>query len=144
MMNRIRMLAVLIGLAVVAVPLMASAQCIEVTPGSWDYGDVKIGAGQSQIFTIENCVSSDLYIFLIDIIEDDTGAFSIASAPTEPIIPGWESRDVEVTFAPLSLGTHEAFLRIVSDAPEGETFINLSGVGVRGWSCIRAKAAPSP
>ena len=141
-MNKITMLTVLIGLTVVAAPVIASAQCIEVTPESWDYGDVKIGTSESQIFTIENCTSTDLYIFLIDITEDDTGAFSIVSAPSEPIIPGWESRDVEVIFTPPSLGAYEAFLRIISDAPEGATYVNLSGAGVRGWRWFEVKAAP--
>lgn len=141
-MNRITTLAVLIGLAVLAAPLSASGQCINVVPESWDYGDVKVGTAKSQIFTIENCMGSDLYIFYIEITEDDTGAFAIASAPTDPIIPGWESREVEVTFTPPSLGAHDAFLWIVSDAPEGETFVNLYGVGVRGWRCFEAQAAP--
>ena len=143
-MKRITMLGLLliIGLAVHGAPLSAFAQGIEVTPGSWDYGDVKVGSSALQIFTIENCHGTDLYIFLIDITEDDTGAFSITSAPFPAIIPGGESREVEVTFTPPSLGAHEAFLHIVSDAPEGETFINLSGVGVRGWRCFAAQAAP--
>jgi hypothetical protein len=141
-MNRITTLAVLIGLAVLAAPPSGSAQCIEVTPENWDYGDVKVGTPKSQIFTIENCTSTDLYIFLIQITDDPTGAFSITSAPALPIIPGWESREVEVTFTPPSLGAHEAFLYIVSDAPNSDIYIDLLGVGVRGWRCFEAKAAP--
>jgi hypothetical protein len=142
-MNKITMLGLLIGLAVVAAPLIASAQCIEVTPESWDYGDVKVVTSESQIFTIESCASTELFIFDIEITEDDTGAFSITSAPPCPgIIPAGESREVEVTFTPPSLGVHEAFLRISSDAPEGETYINLSGAGVRGWRCFEAKIEP--
>jgi hypothetical protein len=49
---------------------------------------------------------------------------------------------VEVTFTPPSPGAHDAFLRIISDAPEGETYVNLVGAGVRGWRCFRAKIAP--
>ena len=141
-MNKIRTLALLIGLGLLVAAVSASAQCIDVTPESWDYGGVKVGTSKSQIFTIENCAGTDLYIFLIDITEDDTGAFSIASAPAMPIIPGWESEEVEVIFTPPSLGAHEAFLRVVSDAPEGETLINLSGMGVRRWSYFEAEAAP--
>jgi len=58
-MNKIMTLAVLIGLTVVAAPLIASAQCIEVTPENWDYGDVKVGTGQY------NAVMSDNKVFLI-------------------------------------------------------------------------------
>jgi hypothetical protein len=113
-----------------------------VTPENWDYGDVRVGTGQSQVFTIHSCASTELYIFLIEITGDDTGAFSITSAPSMPIIPGGESEEVEVTFTPPGLGAHEAFLRIISDAPEGETYISLYGVGVRGWRCFEVKVAP--
>ena len=136
-MNRITMLALVIGLVVLAAPLLASAQCINVVPENWDYGDVKVGTSESQIFTIENCMGSDLFIFYIEITEDDTGAFSIASAPSEPIIPGWESRDVEVTFTPPSLGAHDTFLWIVSDVAEPMTGSRRACVealvSVRGW-----------
>jgi hypothetical protein len=142
-MNKIMMLGLLIGLAVLAAPLSASAQCIEVTPESWDYGDVKVGTSESQVFTIESCASTSLLIFEIEITDDNSGAFSITSAPPTPcIIPGGETRDVEVTFTPPSLGAHDAFLYIISDAPSSDIYINLSGVGVRRWRCSEAKIAP--
>jgi hypothetical protein len=142
-MNKITTLALLIGLAVLAAPLSASAQCINVVPENWDYGDVKVGNGKSQIFTIESCASTSLLIFEIEITDDNTGAFSITSAPPTPcIIPGGETREVEVTFTPPSLGAHDAFLYIISDAPNSDIYIGLSGTGVRGWRCFEAKAAP--
>jgi hypothetical protein len=142
-MNKITTLALLMGLAVLAAPLSASAQCINVVPENWDYGDVKVGNGKSQIFTIENCMSVGLTVWIIEIREDTTGAFTIISAPDLPIIiPGGETREVEVTFTPPSLGAHEAFLYIFSNAPGNHTYINLSGVGVRRWRCFEAKAAP--
>jgi hypothetical protein len=59
------------------------------------------------------------------------GAFNVTSAPDVPvIIPGGESREVEVTFTPADLGAHEAILYIFSNAPGNHTYINLSGVGV--------------
>ena len=100
-MNTITMLAVLVWLAVVAAPLTASAQCIEITPESWDYGDVKVGSSESQIFTLYSCADSELLLFAIEITDDDTGAFSVTSGPIPPyVIPGRESRVVEVTFTP--------------------------------------------
>ncbi len=123
--------AFFVGLAILAAPLTVSAQNIDVTPASWDYGDVEVGTSESQIFTIHSCASTALLIFDIEISEDVTGAFACTSAPSTPhIIPGGETREVEVTFAPPDLGAHEAFLHIVSDAPESETFINLFGMGV--------------
>lgn len=141
-MNRITTLALLIGLTVVAAPLIASAQCIEVTPESWDYGDVKIGAGESQIFTLYSCADSPVLLFAIEIVDDPAGAFTITSSPFPGSIPGGETWDVEVAFAPPSLGVHEALLFIEHDAPGYETYINLSGVGVRRWTYFEAEAAP--
>jgi hypothetical protein len=142
-MNKMTTLAVLIGLTVVAVPLIASAQCIEVTPESWDYGDVKAGTGESQIFTIESCASTSLTVYIIEITDDPTGGFAVTSAPDLPVIiyPG-QPEEVEVTFTPTSLGAHEAFLYIFHNAPGNHTYVNLSGAGVRGWRCSEAKIAP--
>jgi hypothetical protein len=134
-MNKVTMLAVLIGLTVVAAPLIASAQCIEVTPESWDYGDVKVGTARSLICTLYSCADSPVFIDVIEIVDDPAGAFTITSSPGPGSIPGRETREVEVTFTPLSLGAHEAFLYIEHDAPGYETYINLYGVGVRGWRC---------
>ena len=142
-MNRITTLALVVGLAVLAAPLSASAQCIEVTPESWDYGDVKVGTGESQIITIHSCATSDLSVFYIGIVEGDFEAFTVSSVPDVPFaLAGGETLEVEVTFTPLGLGTHEAPFWILHDAPGGETSIPLEGVGVRGWRCFEAQAAP--
>ena len=142
-MNKITTLALLIGLGLLVAAVSASAQCIDVTPESWDYGDVKVGTSESQIFTIHSCASTALLIFEIELTGNNIGAFSITSAPSTPcIIPGGETREVEVTFTPPSLGAHEAFLYIVSDAPNSDIYISLSGVGVRRWSYFEAVAEP--
>jgi hypothetical protein len=142
-MNKITMLGLLIGLAVVVAPLSACAQCIQVTPENWDYGDVKVGTAKSQVFTIASCASTSLTVYIIEITDDPTGGFAVTSAPDLPVIiyPG-EPEEVEVTFTPPSLGAHEGFLHIFSNAPGNHTYINLSGVGVRGWRCSEAKIAP--
>lgn len=142
-MNKITTLAVLVGLAVLAVPPSVLAQCLDVTPASWDYGDVKIGTGESQIFTLNNCADTEVFIGVIEITDDSNDAFHIASAPTTPFfIPGWGSEEVEVTFTPPDVGAHEAFLHVRSDDPGEHTYVNLSGVGVKRWRCVEAKAAP--
>jgi hypothetical protein len=142
-MNKITVLGLLIGLTVVAAPLFASAQCIEVTSDSCDYGDVKVGTGESQIITIHSCATSDLTVYYIGIMEDPTGVFSMSPVPDVPFpLDGGETLEVQVTFTPPDLGVHEAFLYIVHNATGGETEIDLSGVGVRGWRCSAAKIAP--
>jgi hypothetical protein len=98
MMNRITMsgLGLLIGLALAAVPLTASAQCIEVTPGNCDYGKVKVGAGETENFTIHSCATSALTIYYIGIVEGAFEAFPVSSVPDVPFpLPGgrhWTSR----------------------------------------------------
>ena len=145
-MNRIMTLAVLIGLAVLAAPLLASAQCIEVTPESWDYGEVKVGTSESQIITIHSCATSGLTVFYIGIMEDAFEAYEITSSVPDvpfslqgsahPDFPEGEILDVEITFTPPDVGVHEAYLYIRHDANGGETRIDLYGVGVRGWRCV--------
>jgi hypothetical protein len=142
MMSRVTMLALLVGLAVVAAPVIASAQCIEVTPESWDYGDVKVGAGEPRIVTLSSCADSPVSLLAIEIIDDPVGAFTITSPPHPIELSGEETWDVEVTFAPSSIGPHEATLFIEHDAPGYEEYITLVGVGVRGWRCFAVQAAP--
>ena len=134
-------LELLIGLALVAVPLIASAQIIEVTPESWDYGDVKFGSSGSQTFTIQG--THEVTMFYIGILEDASGAFAASPVPDVPFaLDDDEPLDVEITFTPPGVGTHTAVLYILHDAVGGETRIPLRGVGVRRWSCFETKAAP--
>jgi hypothetical protein len=142
-MNRVTMLGLVIVLAAVVAPLIASAQCIEVTPGSCDYGDVKVGTGESQTFTIHSCASSAVTVYYIGIIEGDFEAFTTSPVLDFPFpLPGGETMEVEVTFTPPGLGVHEASFCVIHDAPGSETCFDLVGVGVRGWRCFEAKAAP--
>ncbi|NIO10277.1 MAG: hypothetical protein GTO40_20645, partial [Deltaproteobacteria bacterium] len=136
--------ALFLGLAVLAVPLVASAECIDVTPASWDYGDVEVGASESQIITIHSCGATALNINYLEIIKDETGAPSFAYEISSPIpdvpfslqgsahpdFPEGEALDVEITFTPPDVGAHEAFLYITHDANGGETSVTLFGVGV--------------
>ena len=142
-MNKITMLAVLIGLAVLAAPLLACAQCIEVTPESWDYGDVKVGTGESRIITIHSCESTDLTVYYVGLMEGAFEAFAVGSVPDVPfsLLEG-ETLEVGVTFTPPGLGVYEASFCVIHDAPGGETSVDLSGVGVRGWRRFEAKIAP--
>jgi hypothetical protein len=124
--------ALFLGLAILAVPFTASAECIDVTPASWDYGDVEVGTSETQIFTIHSCATSGLTIYYVGIMDDETGAYEITSAvPSVPFaLDGGATLDVEVAFTPPDLGAHEAFLWILHDATGGETYVNVSGVGV--------------
>ena len=120
----------LLGLAVLAVPVTSQAECIDITPASWDYGDVEVGTSESQIFTILSCAESSVTLYIIEIVDDATGAFTITSELPLGVIPGGETREIEVALTPPSLGAHEAFLHIYSNAPGNYTYISLFGTGV--------------
>jgi hypothetical protein len=136
--------ALLLGLAILAAPITASAECIDVTPASWDYGDVEVGTSESQIITIHSCGATALNIGYLEVIKDETGAPSFAYEITSPIpdvpfslqgsahpdFPEGETLEIEVTFTPPDIGTHDAILYIRHDADGGETSINLYGAGV--------------
>jgi hypothetical protein len=143
MMKMITMLALLIGVAVITVPLLVLAQCLDVTPASRDYGDVKVGTGETHIFTLDNCEDTEVFVETIEITDDDIGAFHITSAPVTPFfIPGSGSAQVEVTFTPQVVGPHGALLYIRSDDPRERIFVDLFGAGVKRWRCFSAKVAP--
>ena len=136
--------ALSLGLAILAAPLVASAECIDVTPASWDYGDVEVGTSESQIITIHSCGATALNIGYLEVIKDETGAPSFAYEITSPIpdvpfslqgsahpdFPEGEILDIEITFTPPDVGAHEALLYIRHDANGGVTSVNLYGVGV--------------
>jgi len=133
-----------LGLAILAAPLTASAECIDVTPANWDYGDVEVGTGETQIFTIHSCATTALNINYLEIIADETGSPSLAyeitsSVPDVPFslqgsahpdFPEGETLELEVTFIPPDLGAHNAIIYIRHDADGGVTSVNLYGIGV--------------
>ncbi len=145
-MNRTTTLALVIGLAVVAAPLSASAQGIDVTPESWDYGNVKIGSSSSVVVTITSVEPIPLTVYSVIIVDDPRGSFSVTSAapPPEVTLLQGESIDVTVEFAPSGLGAHSATLRIDSNAepPRDTVYVPLEGLGVRRWRCFETKVAP--
>lgn len=142
-MNKMTTLALLLGVGLLVAAVPASAQCIEVTPESWDYGDVKVGRSESQIITIHSCGSSAVTVYYIGIWEGDVEAFTVGPVPDVPFpLPGGETLEVEVTFTPPGLGVHEAPFCVLHDATGGETCVDLSGVGISRWSYIESVAEP--
>jgi hypothetical protein len=139
-MNRLTMLGLLIGLAVVAAPLIASAQNIDVTPEGWDYGNVKVGLSSTVIFTITCLEITPLTFESATIVDDATGSFSITSAAPPPAITLFQGElvDITVEFTPSGLGAHSASLYIDSDAepPRNNLYLPLEGVGVERWRCV--------
>ncbi len=139
--------ACVIAAIMLAAASSASAQGLaSYYPVSWDYGDVALGESAVQIFTIESgglCggvpATIALTVYVVMLSPDPVGsslyegdAFQITGYPSSYTVPASESRDIEVTFAPSSLGMHEAYLYFLSNACDGnaEIALPIQGNGV--------------
>lgn len=101
------------------------------SPLSWDYGDLTMGDTAVQIFSIESgglCggdpVTTDLTIYAIYLGETPGGspwpyegdAFAITAYPSSYTVTVGTFADIEVTFFASSLGLHEAYVYVLSNA----------------------------
>jgi hypothetical protein len=123
-------------------PLPASAEIIESWgPAEWDYGDVVVGAAESQIFSFTISNDGPVWVDDITLVTDPyndppppyTGSsFTIMPNPPIGYNPISTTFTIAVTFSPTSVGRHEAFLRVESDESSGyhDLRIPLSGMGV--------------
>ena len=127
-------LALVLGCLVLVTPLGAAAQGIDVSPESWDFGDVLVGNSTIMVLTITNEGPVPLTVTSISILDDPTLSFSIigdAPPPSVSLLSG-ESIDVLLEFSPTSEDTHSATVRIDSDAepPDNIFLVPLSGTGI--------------
>lgn len=127
-------LALVVGCLVLVTPLGAAAQGIDVSPESWDFGDVLVGNATIMVFAITSVESVPLTVHSVEIVDDATSSFSIigdAPPPSVTLYQG-ESTEVIILFSPASEGTHSASLRIDSDAepPDNNFLVPLSGTGI--------------
>jgi hypothetical protein len=133
-------LGLLFGLIILS-PLPASAEIIESWgPTEWDYGDVVVGAAESQIFSFTVSADGPLWLDDVTLVTDRysdptppyTGSAFTITSTTSGYIPYSTTFNIEVTFSPTSVGRHEAFLRVESDESKGshDIRIPLSGMGV--------------
>jgi len=114
-------------------------QCL---PYEYDYGDVEVGDSGTMLFTITNTDGSDLIVSQIAITDNTSGSFAITAQTPANSLPGaiasGESVDVEITFAPTSVGSKTATWVMRTDAtnttPCGEVLsyfeYYLQGTGV--------------
>jgi hypothetical protein len=104
---------------------------IDVTPGSWDYGDVEITTGSTKTFVVLNAGSATLSVSSTTLTGADAGEFSIISGGGSFTLAPGGSRNVNVRFSPSSTGAKSATLRFDSNDPdEDPRDISLSGTGI--------------
>ena len=128
------------------------AQDLQVSPVSWDFGNVAVGTSQTATFDLLSGPPTAVWVytaFLNDSPDTDPpyvtpyfglwslGPFSFnpATYPTLPMeLPTGEHILVDVTFTPLSPGDYYAYFGIESndsvELPGPQAFFPLEGTGV--------------
>ena len=131
-----KIISLLVGFAVLAIPLCVEAQetIIDVSPMEYDFGNVEVGQSSSMIFTITNTNGHQLMIFGLDWISPDNYDFQITSAPGFPVELIWDIgniAEVEITYSPTSEESDTATLVVFSDDWVNPViYVPLSGTGV--------------
>jgi len=103
-----------------------SAQTVRVDPPGWtgqgaldpvDFGEIAVGESASITFDVVCVGPTWLTIIGVDLLDNAQGAFAITSIvdPIPPELAPGDWIEVELTYAPLELGTHTATLRIDSN-----------------------------
>jgi hypothetical protein len=138
-------------------PAVVRAQDLDVSPLSWDFGNVPVGSSSTVTFDLLSSGSTSLWVYVVALIESPTlgpplppyacpdepvpswslGAFSFnpATWQTSPIVrAAGEHAFVDVIFAPPAPGDHLAYLFIQSNdaypPPGPQVFLPLEGTGV--------------
>ncbi|WP_161782621.1 choice-of-anchor D domain-containing protein [Halococcus sediminicola] len=103
-----------------------------LTPETYDYGDVAVGSGDTQTFTVTNDGTAPLDVSGTRLIGADADQYTFVSGDGSFTLAPDESREVTVAFAPTSTGAKNATLAIDSDDPDSPTLTSsLSGTGTQ-------------
>ena len=128
-------LGILLGMALIAIPLRASAENIGVEPPEvLEFEGVDVGDSVTLPIVIMSLGPTPLQIYSIHINDDGGGVFEITSMPdlSTPFDEG-ESAVIEVTFTPSEVGAFGGELEIRSndvDFDEQQWFVSLIGEGL--------------
>jgi hypothetical protein len=99
------------------------------TPSSNDFGAIPVGsASDVAAFSIGNTASSVLDVTSVTLMGPDAGQFALTGEGCSPSMtsPGLNCF-VNAAYRPTAEGAHSAFLRVVSNASNSPTDIELSG-----------------
>jgi hypothetical protein len=103
---------------------------IDVVPGAYDFGGVWTGVTASRTFAITNMGNADLQVTATSLVGGQDGEFAITlGAAPFTVAPG-ATHNVEVWFAPTSIGPKTTTLTLTSnDQDESTVNVALSGAG---------------
>ncbi|MFQ5650422.1 MAG: choice-of-anchor D domain-containing protein, partial [bacterium] len=105
---------------------------LSVVPGSVDFGDVVVGSGSSRTLEVRNAGSADLLVSATDLTGADAAEFGVTGGGVFTLLPG-QARNLEISFAPGSVGARSAVLQITSNDPDENPFaVALTGTVTSG------------
>ena len=107
-----------------------SAPCLEASPASWGFGDVRTGTNASKTFTVSNTGTAALTVSTLQLTGTDPDSYTITtqSCTSAPIAPA-ATCSVTARFNPTETGTKNAGLTFTYDAPGSPVTIDLTGNG---------------
>ncbi len=142
----------LVCCAVLSDPSLVRAVDLSVSPLSWDFGNVVVGASERVTFDFFSAATTEVYVYTICLTDIETGtgsaidsyrytyalgpfSFDAATYPDLPLVlaPG-EHLSVDILFSPSAPGHYIAYLGLESDdayPPPGYiATLPLEGTGV--------------
>lgn len=151
--SRVAHLMLLMTCLLLAAPMAVYCQNIEVSPLSWDFGDVVIGETATMEFSISSIGPSTVQMYLAvltaepDLVPYLEHDFTLTDGPA---LRYWEEDGIysagpieidegssvayEVTYSPTTIGLHNAELLIMSNdydpAEDAFIYVHLFGNGV--------------
>lgn len=114
---------------------------LEVTPSSIQFGNVPVGAEYSQSIQVTATGKSDVTVERIDV----GGQFFTFAGPKLPrtLSPG-QSLSFTAEFRPGSLGNKSGTISVVSNTPDSQLQIPMTGAGVKLAVSLNWDASSSP
>jgi len=104
---------------------------IIVDPPNYDFGDVLLGDSISTSFTIRNEGGKDLVVSDFEMLWVHRDDFPIQTQRAPFTLPPDSSKEIEVLFRPLELGSREGRMQIRSNDPFApQFFVAVFGVGL--------------
>ncbi|MDO8628888.1 MAG: choice-of-anchor D domain-containing protein, partial [Phycisphaerales bacterium] len=99
---------------------------LNLSASAYDFGGVLVGESRDWTFTLSN---SGQQVLDINQIAVDGAYYSLGNGGGFSLSQG-ESTDLTVTFAPEDAGQFDGTVTIVSNDPDGDVFVNLTGLGL--------------
>ena len=122
----------------------ADVATADLSPGSYDFGNVDVGDSQSHLFVLTNTGTAQLASISVSI--SGSVKFTLDTAATDPCgstLAAGASCNIKVVFAPTATGDRNATLKVASNASNGLQTTDLAGTGVNPAPTLTASITPA-